>query len=215
MTRVERLLALAEHLRGRRTGTTAAQLAERFGVSARTIHRDLDALRAASLPIQGERGRGGGLSLDQAYRLPPVNFTAHEAAVLVVIGEWLERARAVPFTDTLRAAVDKVRAALPTRRQRLLARLQASLQFTGVPAQPVPAAVRTVVERAWLDDRPLVIDYVKVGATRPEPRRVHIQTVVLTQGETLLNCVDLDRQVRRQYALHRVAAARLAAMPVA
>ena len=56
----ERLFALAEYLRGRRTGVTAEQLAERFGVTVRTMYRDLDALRAADMPLGAERGRGGG-----------------------------------------------------------------------------------------------------------------------------------------------------------
>ena len=51
MNKTERLFALAEHLRARRTGVTAEQLAERFGVTIRTIYRDLDALRAAHLPL--------------------------------------------------------------------------------------------------------------------------------------------------------------------
>ena len=37
----------------------------------------------------GERGRGGGLVLDRSYTLPPVNFTAREAALLVAA--WLRR----------------------------------------------------------------------------------------------------------------------------
>lgn len=61
MRRTERLFALAEHLRGRRTGVTADTLAERFSVTVRTVYRDLDTLRAASLPVSAERGRGGGL----------------------------------------------------------------------------------------------------------------------------------------------------------
>ena len=51
MQRTERLFALAEYLRGRRTGVTAEALAERFGVTVRTIYRDLDTLRAAALPV--------------------------------------------------------------------------------------------------------------------------------------------------------------------
>ncbi len=47
MRRTERLFALGEHLRSRRTGVTAEQLAQRFGVTVRTIYRDLDALREA------------------------------------------------------------------------------------------------------------------------------------------------------------------------
>ena len=98
MKRTERLFALAEHLRARRTGVTAEALAERFGVTVRTIYRDLDTLRAASLPLAAERGRGGGYALDKSYTLPPVNFTAREAALLVALGRFATEMRLLPFT---------------------------------------------------------------------------------------------------------------------
>ena len=124
MKRTERLFALAEYLRGRRTGVTAEVLAERFGVTVRTIYRDLDALRAASMPLSAERGRGGGYALDRSYSLPPVNFTAREAALLVALGRFAIEMRLLPFTETLERALDKVRAALSTSAQReLLGRL--------------------------------------------------------------------------------------------
>ena len=123
MRRTERLFAMAEYLRGRRTGVTAEDLAERFGVTIRTVYRDLDSLRDASLPLHAERGRGGGYALDKAYSLPPVNFMSREAAVLVTAGSLLLRMRLLPLVDTLSSALDKVRAALPTDGQRELARL--------------------------------------------------------------------------------------------
>src|SRR5215510_92427 len=111
MRRTERLFALAEHLRGRRTGVTAEALAERFGVTVRTIYRDLDALRAASMPLAAERGPGGGFALDRSYSLPPVNFTAREAALLVALGRFAVDMRLMPFSETLESGLDKVRAA--------------------------------------------------------------------------------------------------------
>ena len=136
MQRTERLFALAEYLRGRRTGVTAEALAERFEVTVRTIYRDLDALRAAALPLSAERGRGGGYALDRSYSLPPVNFTAREAALLVALGRFAIDMRLLPFTETLESALDKVRAALSTSAQRdLLTRLK-ELSFFGVPALP-------------------------------------------------------------------------------
>src|SRR5207248_640362 len=133
MRRQARLFALAEHLRGRRTGTTASALAERFSVTLRTIYRDLDALRDGGLPLGAERGRGGGYALDRAYTLPPVNFTPREAALLVAIGRWATESRLLPFAGTLEGALDKVRGALSTSAQReLLAHIEA-LQFVGVP----------------------------------------------------------------------------------
>src|SRR5260221_11790190 len=137
MRRTERLFALAEYLRGRRPGVTAEVLAERFSVTVRTIYRDLDALRDASLPLAAERGRGGGYALDRSYSLPPVNFTAREAALLVALGRHAIDTRLIPFTDTLESGLDKVRAALSTSAQReLLARLT-ELSFLGVPGMPI------------------------------------------------------------------------------
>src|SRR5260370_17722533 len=141
MRRQARLFALAEYLRGRRTGVTAETLAERFGVTVRTIYRDLDALRAASMPLAAERGRGGGYALDRSYSLPPVNFTAREAALLVALGRFAIEMRLLPFADTLDSALDKVRAALSTSAQRELLKRLSELSFLGGPGMPIPKPV--------------------------------------------------------------------------
>lgn len=203
MKRTERLFALAEALRARRTGVTAEELAERFGVAPRTIYRDLDALRAADLPLQAERGRGGGFALDRSYSLPPVNFTAREAALLVVLGKWMEEMRLVPLTTTLHSAVDKVRAALPTSSQRELQRLAERLQFIGVPAHASKPEVRKAVERAFFDDLPLRITYVSPTYVITK-RRVRVRAIVMERAETRLNCDDLDLNESRQFRLDRV-----------
>ncbi len=202
MRRTDRLFAIAELLRARRTGITAQQLAERFEVSVRTIYRDLDGLRAAALPVIGERGRGGGLALDKSYSLPPVNFTAREAAILVTTGRWLERTRQMPFVETLRSAIDKVQSALPMVRQREVGRLVSTLAWVGVPARSASAEVREAVEQAWLHDLPLRITY--DGSRGVAERNVRLETVVLERTMTLLNCYDLDIDDRRQFRIHRI-----------
>src|SRR5450432_629722 len=133
MSRTERLFALTEYLRGRRTGVTAESLAERFDVTIRTIYRDLDSLRTASLPVRADRGPGGGYALDRRYSLPPVNFTAREAALLLTVGRYATEMRLLPFADTLESALDKVRGALSGSAQRELVHLIAALKFVGVP----------------------------------------------------------------------------------
>jgi predicted DNA-binding transcriptional regulator YafY len=192
MRRQSRLFALAEYLRGRRTGVTAEVLAERFGVTPRTIYRDLDALRDASLPLQADRGRGGGYALDRNYTLPPVNFTAREAALLVAVGSWAASMRYVPFTDTLRAALDKVRGALSASAQRELVQHVETLRFLGIPAPAVLPAVRQVVEEGWFEQRALKIEYTKSNYERVT-RTVRICGVLMERGMTLLECEDLER----------------------
>lgn len=203
MDRTQRLFALAEHLRARRTGVTAEALAERFGVTVRTIYRDLDALRDASLPVSAERGRGGGYALDRSYSLPPVNFTAREAAVLVAVGRHAIDTRLVPFTETLASALDKVRGALSTSAQReLLARLD-EITFLGVPALPSKKGVRDAVERAWFEKAPLRITYVDRNHAQTT-RAIQIASVLLDRHETRLVAIDLASGERREFRLDRI-----------
>jgi predicted DNA-binding transcriptional regulator YafY len=210
MRRTERLFALAEHLRGRRTGVTAEALAGRFGVTVRTIYRDLDALRDASLPIGAERGRGGGYALDRSYSLPPVNFTAREAALLVALGDFAGRMRLLPFTDTLASALDKVRAALSASAQReLLARLK-ELTFHGVPALPCGKGVREALERAWFEQQPLRITYVD-GNLIETRREIRVTAVAMDRHETWVEAVDLEKKAARRFRLDRIAEAEVLA----
>ncbi|HMK73607.1 MAG TPA: HTH domain-containing protein [Myxococcaceae bacterium] len=203
MRRQARLFAIAEHLRGRRTGVTAAELAERFGVTLRTIYRDLDALREAELPVSAERGRGGGYALDRAYSLPPVNFTAREAALLSALGRWATDARLVPFTRTLGSAIDKVRGALATSAQRELLTLMQELTFVGIPAHPAAAGVREAVEDAWFERRAVRIRYRASDGTASE-RTVRIRGLTMERSLTMLHCDDLDRAEARTFRLDRI-----------
>src|SRR5260221_11681003 len=214
MRRQSRLFALAEHLRGRRTGTTAEALSERFGVSIRTIHRDLDALRDAALPVQAERGRGGGFALDRAYTLPPINLSSREAAVLVVLGEYARRLRLLPFEETLARAIDKVRGALTGSAQRKLLEHLKQLEFTGVPAPPVPAPVRRALEQAWFEQCPLDFNYVSSGFVETS-RTVLIERVLLERSATLVYGKDAETGEVRPFRLDRItkAAARSAGTP--
>ncbi|GAC1372323.1 MAG: hypothetical protein NVS3B10_10660 [Polyangiales bacterium] len=210
MRRTERLFAITEHLRARRTGTTAEQLADRFGVTLRTMYRDLAALRTAALPLQSERGRGGGYALERNYALPPVNFTPREAALLVAASRHAIAMRTLPFVDTLASALDKVQGALSASSQRELVQVLDTLQFVGVPAKAVLVEVRKIVERAWFERRPMRITYVKPDHTVFE-RNVRIRSVVMERSETLLNCTDLDLGEDRQFRLDRVHVATLLA----
>ncbi len=205
MKRAARLVALTEHMRGRKTGVTAEALAERFGVSVRTMYRDLETLQDATLPIRAERGRGGGYALDRDYFLPPVALSPAEAALCVLLIEHAIAMRQVPFTDTMHAALDKLRAALSASAQRALLTHIQTLHFTGVPALPSAPAVRRVIEAAFFSGHAVTLDY--VGAKGPRRRRVRLRNVVMEGSLTLLNVTDIDDGAERQLRLDRLTAA--------
>jgi len=66
-----------------RRKTTAAELAERYEVSARTVYRYLEILDAAGLPITTERGFGGGISISDDFRIEKSFFTRAEYEYLI------------------------------------------------------------------------------------------------------------------------------------
>nr|WP_283808392.1 YafY family protein [Geovibrio thiophilus] len=57
---------------------TAGELAERFGVSRRTIHRDMDILSSVGVPVFAEKGSGGGFSIMEEYTLSRAVFSQAE-----------------------------------------------------------------------------------------------------------------------------------------
>ena len=82
MRRADRLFQIVGVLRRRRTATTAAHLAERLGVSERTVYRDIRDLVLAGTPIDGEAGVG--YRIRPGYDLPPLMFDRDEIQALVL-----------------------------------------------------------------------------------------------------------------------------------
>src|SRR4051812_50104833 len=79
-TRLVSLLLLLQ-LRGQ---LTAQELASHFEVSVRTIHRDVESLAAAGVPVEAVRGPAGGYRLSGGYRTKLTGLTAEEAEALFV-----------------------------------------------------------------------------------------------------------------------------------
>jgi predicted DNA-binding transcriptional regulator YafY len=79
----DRLFALVDLLRGQKQLTTQA-LAEHFGVSERTIRRDLTRLQDLEVEVETLPGRGGGVTLGRGSLLPALRFTDDEALVLAL-----------------------------------------------------------------------------------------------------------------------------------
>jgi predicted DNA-binding transcriptional regulator YafY len=112
MNRFDRALGILLALRGGEH-CSAVELARRFGVSSRTIYRDVDLLSSLGVPVYAERGRGGGIRLMPGYFLPPVMLATGEAMSLLLGLALLGSLRTVPYAADLETARRKLLAALP------------------------------------------------------------------------------------------------------
>ncbi len=107
--RLSRLTAILTQLQTKRL-LTSSTLAEKFGVSVRTIYRDIRALEKAGVPILTEDGRG--YTLMEGYKIPPVMFTENQANALILAEQLVLKNKDTSFIKDYSEAIDKVKAVL-------------------------------------------------------------------------------------------------------
>jgi predicted DNA-binding transcriptional regulator YafY len=205
-----RLLALLSLLQARRDWP-GALLADRLGVSPRTVRRDVDRLRELGYPVNATKGPDGGYRLDAGAELPPLLFDDEQAVAVAVA----LRTGAIP------GAEEGALRALATIRQVMPARLRARLDAL---------EVTTVRRRAGSDEAAVdpdallalgsacqareVVRFDYEGGTmaavgegdaafRP-PRRVEPHHLVTSEGRWYLVAFDLDRDDWRLFRVDRL-----------
>jgi predicted DNA-binding transcriptional regulator YafY len=130
---------------------SAAALAKEFEVSVRTIHRDIDQLSAAGIPVYAERGRSGGFALMDGYRTKLTGLTQPEAESLFLAGLPGPAAQ-LGLSDVLHAARLKLMAALPANMQPNAERIASRFHLDPIAwfkgADPLPQ-LQTVAQAVW------------------------------------------------------------------
>lgn len=107
--RLSRLTAILTQLQSSKI-VTARFLAEKHGVSIRTIYRDIRTLEKSGVPVVTEEGKG--YSLMEGYRLPPIMFTEEEANALITAEQLILKNKDASFVNNYSAAIQKIRAIL-------------------------------------------------------------------------------------------------------
>ena len=118
-------------------GITAQRLGERLGVTERAARRYVAILREAGLPIESVSGPYGGYQVGHGLRLPPLTFTAAEAAGLVMAVLEGHPSAADP-ADLVGTALAKIVRVLPAR----AASLARTIRDTSAPPEGAQAEAR-------------------------------------------------------------------------
>jgi predicted DNA-binding transcriptional regulator YafY len=181
------------------------QLAERLGVSARTVRNDVERLRSLGYPVDATRGATGGYRLGAGAQLPPL-LLDDEEAVAVAVGLRTAASGSISgIEETSLRALAKVEQVLPSRLRRRVNALQtyvASVAASG--DQPrVDASVLTDLTAACRDHELVRFQYEDRGKTGS--RRIAEPYGLVSWGRRwYLVAWDCDRADWRTFRVDRM-----------
>ncbi|WP_405998570.1 helix-turn-helix transcriptional regulator [Streptomyces sp. NBC_00829] len=172
--RLLRLLSLLQTARE----WPGAELAERLGVSGRTVRNDIDRLRELGYPVDATRGPAGGYRLVAGTAMPPLLLDDEEAVAVTIALRTVAQGALSGTEETSLRALAKLEQVLPARLRRRVRTLQ-TYTVPVPPDRPQPALdadVLTTLTAACRDREVLRFDYRdhRGAATRrtAEPHRV-------------------------------------------
>jgi predicted DNA-binding transcriptional regulator YafY len=211
VNRTDRLYGLVEELRARAPRLMrAAELAQRFEVTTRTIERDLLALQQAGVPIWAQPGPGGGYGLNVDATLPPLNLTPAEAAAIATA---LAATRAMPFAAAGRSALSKLSGVMASAPRSTATRLISHIRVATAPAIAPAHATAEVLQQALIDSAAVVLTY-RDAESRETRRDVEPAGLLGTRNGWYLVGWCRLRQAPRAFRLDRIAEVRLTDEPI-
>jgi proteasome accessory factor B len=207
--RAARYLKIAMILRDHPDGISAQALADRIGVSKRTVYRDLNAMDSdAGLPIWMDGGKYG---LEGEAFLPPLALTLHEATTLFLAARVLAKTNDEHDTELIGAFVKLAQILPPVLAEHIQATVDA---FATTPPNEEFTRVFRVLAEAWAGRRVVEIEYdagvydPSKGSRRTRVRPLAIEPSALTHALYLLGW-DESREARRTFKVERILSASL------
>jgi predicted DNA-binding transcriptional regulator YafY len=183
------------------------ELADRLGVSLRTLRRDVERLRELGYPVYAKRGVDGGYQLAPGAALPPLVLDDEEA-VAIALG--LLIAAQSPVSGIAEASVRALSTTIQVMPKRLRRRIDALRAMTETQGWTSPRAgvdpeTLTVLALACRDGERVDFDYVAAGEVASH-RQVEPHRLVSLDRTWYLVAYDLARYDWRTFRLDRLSA---------
>jgi predicted DNA-binding transcriptional regulator YafY len=126
MNRIDRLFGILVLLQSKKH-VSADQISDRFGISVRTVYRDIKALAEQGIPLSFEANKG--YFIVQGYFLPPVSFNTDEASALLMMERFIEGFADKSIQQHYHTALDKVKNVLKSSQKDALEKLNENIRL--------------------------------------------------------------------------------------
>jgi predicted DNA-binding transcriptional regulator YafY len=201
MRKASRLFEIIQILRLARKPVTAAEIAAQLEVTVRSIYRDIAALQAMRVPIDGERGIG--YILRPGFTLPPLMLSIEETEAIVLSLALLERTGDTGLKQAAKQVNRKIAAALPAPLAGLFS--DNALHAWGTAAPSPEAVDLAMLRKAIRDEQKLLLDYRDEYGRVTERTIRPIALIYYSQTSNIVAWCEL-RQAIRNFRADRVEA---------
>jgi predicted DNA-binding transcriptional regulator YafY len=213
ISRLSRLTAILTLLQTKRT-ITAAHISEKYGVSVRTVYRDIRSLEASGVPIVSEAG--SGYSLMEGYRLPPIMFTKDEATAFLTAEKLVEKLTDSATYETYQNALLKIKAVLKTDEKDHLENMHQYIEVVENPYLPkkektsnhIPVILKSISLK-----NSITINYLTNYTNQKTIRDVEPLGIFLMTGQWYLIAFCTLRNDYRNFRVDRIAKINLTNQP--
>jgi predicted DNA-binding transcriptional regulator YafY len=180
------------------------ELAERLGVSPRTLRRDVDRLRELGYPVDAHRGAEGGYQLAAGAALPPLVVDDEEAVALAVGMQAAAQGTVPGIEEPAVRALTKVVQVMPPRLRRRVEALRAvTVPPTWNTGPALDPEVLTTIAQACRDDERIEFGYTTQAGDRAN-RLAEPHRLVPLGRRWYLVAYDLQRHAWRSFRLDRI-----------
>jgi predicted DNA-binding transcriptional regulator YafY len=202
-TTTSRILQLLGLLQSRRVWT-GEELAERLGVTGRSVRRDIERLRDLGYPVQASKGHGGGYQLGAGAALPPLLLDPDEAVAMAVCLRLAAGGSVAGVGESALRALSKLDQVMPARlRSQVAAVHDATVTLTPNADNPVDPEVLMTLARACRDHEHVDAGYTDLHGKATE-RRLEPYQLVTTGRRWYLLAYDRDKVDWRSLRLDRM-----------
>jgi predicted DNA-binding transcriptional regulator YafY len=198
-----RLLRLLSLLQAR-PEWSGPELAQRLGVTTRTVRNDVERLRGLGYPVHARPGVGGGYRLGAGAALPPLLLDDDEAVAVAVGLRTAANGSVTGIQETSVRALAKLEQVLPSRLRHRVRAVQAATVEIPTDGPTVDADVLTAIAGACRDQQRLRFDYRDHDGSG-SVRTVEPHRLVHHRGRWYLVAWDVDRADWRTFRADRIA----------
>jgi predicted DNA-binding transcriptional regulator YafY len=181
---------------------SGTELADRLGVTTRSVRRDVDRLRDLGYPVRATHGAGGGYQLGAGRRLPPLLLDDDEAVAVAVCLRLAAGGTIEGLGEAAVRTLAKLDQVLPARLRSQVEAIHEATVTLDAGTPPVDGRTLLLLARACRETERVTVTY--AGPRGEGERRLEPYRLVATGRRWYLLAWDLDREDWRTFRLDRM-----------